>query len=252
MPAESADTAPALESLLVAWRREVDAAPIGDLVDTDAAVAAIARAAGRAASPAAGTWSRWPRRRGVDDRFTGVGLAARDAMPGDMLWGVAQVLYSDHSQEAAAAQKAQSQLDEAESLWNSGNYSDAKVSLQLAHETMQNAGAHLKELEARHQVLENRFQQPHLPGGSTSESSSSSHPTSTTTVEPPPPSNPQLPPPDWPTPTSPSTPSSSQEPTEPTTEPSETSGSSDLPSSGNPEDSTSAPHNGGGLFPSPN
>ncbi|GAA3363174.1 anti-sigma-D factor RsdA [Saccharopolyspora gregorii] len=253
VPAESADTAPALESLLVAWRREVDAAPIGDLVDTDAAVAAIA---------AGSRPRRKSRRRHLVPvasaaavlmiGFTGVGLAARDAMPGDMLWGVAQVLYSDHSQEAAAAQKAQSQLDEAESLWNSGNYSDAKVSLQLAHETMQNAGAHLKELEARHQVLENRFQQPHLPGGSTSESSSSSHPTSTTTVEPPPPSNPQLPPPDWPTPTSPSTPSSSQEPTEPTTEPSETSGSSDLPSSGNPEDSTSAPHNGGGLFPSPN
>ena len=166
---------------------------------------------------------------------------------------MAQVLYSDdHTEEAAAAQRAQSQLDEAERLLNSGYYSDAKVSLQLAHQTMQNAGSRLKDLELRHQLLEYRVQHPQVPDDSTSESSSSSRPTSTSTVEPPPPSNPQLPPPDWPTPTSPTTPSSSQEPTESTTQPSETSDSTDMPSSGNPDGSTSTPNHGGGLFPTPN
>lgn len=253
VPAESADTGPALESLLVAWRREVDAAPIGDLVDTDAAVAAIA---------AGSRPRRKSRRRHLVPvasaaavlmiGFTGVGLAARDAMPGDMLWGVAQVLYTDHTQETIAAAQAQNQLDQAEQQWNSGQRSDARASLELARQTMQDAGDRLQELEAQHEALRQQFEGANPSDPSTSESTSSTHHVPTTTVEPPPPSQPQLPPTDQPTPTSPSTPSSSQEPTEPTTQPSETSGSTDVPSSGSGDGSTSDPHNGGGLFPRPN
>lgn len=253
VPADSAETGPALESLLVAWRREVDAAPIGDLVETDAAVAAIA---------AGSRPRRKSRRRHLVPvasaaavlmiGFTGVGLAARDAMPGDMLWGVAQVLYTNHADETMAATQAQNQLDQAEKQWNSGQHSDAMASLRLARETMKGAGDRLKELEAQHDALRDQFNGANPSDPSTSESTSSSHHMPTTTVEPPPPSNPQLPPTDLPTPTSPSTPSSSQEPTEPTTQPSETSGSTDVPSSGTTDGSTSDPHNGGGLFPRPN
>ncbi|MGW0892109.1 anti-sigma-D factor RsdA [Saccharopolyspora sp. NPDC002578] len=253
VPAESADTGPGLESLLVAWRREVDAAPIGDLVDTDAAVAAIA---------AGSRPRRKSRRRHLVPvasaaavlmiGFTGVGLAARDAMPGDMLWGVAQVLYTDHAQESKAAAQAQDQLDQAEEQWNSGQRSDARASLALARRTMQDAGDRLKELEAQHEALRQQFEGSHPSDPSTSESTSSSDHVPTTTVEPPPPSHPQVPPTDLPTPTSPSTPSSSQEPTEPTTQPSETSGSTDVPSSGSTDGSTSDPNHGGGLFPRPN
>ncbi|WP_243791677.1 anti-sigma-D factor RsdA [Saccharopolyspora gloriosae] len=253
VPADSADTGPALESLLVAWRREVDAAPIGDLVDTDAAIAAIA---------AGSRPRRKSRRRHLVPvasaaavlmiGFTGVGLAARDAMPGDMLWGVAQVLYNDHTRETMAATAAQSQLDQAEKQWKSGQRSDARASLDLARETMKDAGDRLAELQAQHKALREQFEGANPSDPSTSESTSSSHHVPTTTVEPPPPSNPQLPPTDLPTPTSPSTPSSSQEPTEPTTQPSETSGSTDVPSSGTTDGSTSDPHNGGGLFPRPN
>ncbi|MFR9731457.1 anti-sigma-D factor RsdA [Saccharopolyspora sp. MS10] len=252
VPAESADAAPALESLLVAWRREVDAAPIGDLVDTDAAAAAIA---------AGSRPRRKSRRRHLVPvasaaavlmiGFTGVGLAARDAMPGDMLWGVAQVLYTDHAREATAAQAAQDQLDQAEHQWDAGRYDDALASLERARLTMQGAGDRFKDLQAQHDELRERFQNPYPPETSTSHSTSSSQDAPTTTVEPPPPSNQPLPPTDLPTPTSPSTPSSSQQPTEPTTQPSETSGSTDVPSSGSSDDPTDPP-NGGGWFPGPN
>ena len=98
-----------LARVLVAWRREVDLEPIGELLDTDTALAAIAAA-------------RRPRRRRhpvlgpvaaavavLVIAFSGVGLAAASAQPGDRLWPLTQVLYADHvrSLEAAIAVRAE-------------------------------------------------------------------------------------------------------------------------------------------------
>ena len=191
VPAESENAGPALESLLVAWRREVDAAPIGDLVDLDEATAAVA---------AGSRPRRRSRRRHLVPvasaaavlmiGFTGVGLAARDAMPGDMLWGVAQVLYTDHVQAIQAANAAQGDLDLAEGALDEGRRSDAQEALERAAEQMRAVDAEhgLDRLQAAHQSLEARYRNWHDPSDSpTSETYTSTHESTTVTTTPPPP-----------------------------------------------------------------
>ncbi|MEB3368839.1 anti-sigma-D factor RsdA [Saccharopolyspora mangrovi] len=219
----SADGGPSLEELLVAWRQDVDSAPIGDLVDTDTAAAAIAEA-GRPRS--------FLRRRHLVPvataaavlmiTFTGVGVAARDAQPGDMLWGVAQVLYTDHTRAVQAAASARTDLDTAESAVDRGNRIAAEEALRSAKEHMAKVDAEngLSELRAAHESLTKRID--HGSG----ESSQSSTPTTTLppTTQPSPsqplPPNPGVPPTGSTTP-----PSSTTGPTSPTTSPSETSSS---------------------------
>ena len=68
--------------------------------------------------------------------FTGVGVAARDALPGDMLWGVAQVLYTDHAQAVQAATSARENLRTAEDLLEQGDREAAEAALRSAKEQM--------------------------------------------------------------------------------------------------------------------
>ena len=236
-----------LDALLVAWRQDVDSSPIGDLVDIDTAVATIAEA-------------RKPRRR-LKRRhlvpvasaaavlmitFTGVGLAARDAMPGDALWGVAQVLYTDHARMAQAASTAKDDLHRAEGALDQGDRSSAEQALDRAHEMMQGIDSEhgLAGLQAAHASLTLRMGEdghwyPQPPSSSSVLASSSELP-------PPPPSHEQPPPPQPPTDTTSTTPSTSQPPTETSSSPTETSGSSDHPSSG----TGTGPSWGSNLFPS--
>ncbi|TWF93017.1 anti-sigma-D factor RsdA [Saccharopolyspora dendranthemae] len=222
VPATGGD-GPSLEQLLVAWRQDVDSAPIGDLVDTDTAVAAIAEA-GRPRS--------FLRRRHLVPvataaavlmiTFTGVGVAARDAQPGDMLWGVAQVFFNDHTTAVQAAASARLDLATAESAVNDGHYADAEEKMRSAKESMEHVDAEhgLSELTAAHESLTKRI------GEGDGESSQSSTPTTTLppTTQPSPsqplPPDPGIPPTDSTTP-----PSSTTGPTSPTTSPSETSSS---------------------------
>ncbi|QUH05083.1 hypothetical protein HUO13_33765 [Saccharopolyspora erythraea] len=245
VPAAGGD--PTLDALLVAWRQDIDAAPIGELVDVDTAVATIAEA-------------RRPRRR-LKRRhlvpvasaaavlmitFTGVGLAARDAMPGDALWGVAQVLYTDHARMAQAASSAKDDLHRAEGALDLGDRNSAEAALDRAHDMMQDVDAEhgLDDLQAAHASLTARMGEdgtgsPDSPSSSTELSSSSSVPQ-------PPPSGSVPPPPTPPTSTPSTTPSTSTQPTETSSRPSETSGSgsTDHPSS------NTGPSWGSGLFPS--
>ncbi|WP_460961226.1 anti-sigma-D factor RsdA [Parasphingorhabdus pacifica] len=229
----SGDEGSDLESMLVAWRQDVDAAPIADLVDIDMAAAAI-------------TEGSRPRRR-LKRRhlvpvasaaavlmiaFTGFGLAARDAQPGDALWGVAQVLYIDHARAAQARESAEGDLQFAAGAWEQGNRSAAEAALKRAREQMQDVDAEhgLDELEAAHASLTAKFDKHEdTTESSTTEESASSEDSVTST--PPPPPQPPLPP-EPPDTTSTQPPSSSTEPSESTTSPSETSGSSENPSSG--------------------
>lgn len=224
---------PDLESLLVAWRQDVDSAPIEELVDAETAAAAIAqgtrphrRLKRRHLVPVASAAAV------LMIAFTGVGLAARDAQPGDALWGVAQVLYTDHARAAQARSTAEGDLEFAEGAWEQGNRSAAEAALKRAREQMAAVDAEhgLDELEAAHASLTAKFgQHEDSHESSTSEQTSSSELVTSTTVpqQPPPPHFP--PPPDT---TSSQPPSSTTEPSESTTSPSETSGTSDSPSSG--------------------
>lgn len=251
VPAESESSGPALESLLVAWRREVDAAPIGDLVELEEATAAVAagrrprhRSRRRHLVPVASAAAV------LMIGFTGVGLAARDAMPGDMLWGVAQVLYTDHSSESTAAAAVRGELDAAEGALDEGRRSDAREALQRAEGKLHEVDAEHghDELQSTYESLETRYRSlPDPSESSTSESYTSTHESTSVTTTPLPPPPPQQPP--LPTPSAPpttSTPSSSLAPTtSPTAPPSETTGSTDRPSGGTTGTSTEP---GGGLF----
>ena len=126
-----------LNALLLAWRREVDSPPMGELVDTDTAVATIAAAR--------------PQPRGTRQRFliplasaaavlaiafTGMSLVARDAEPGDALWGLTRVLYSEHARSVEAAVAVRTDLDTARAALRDGRYSEARDALVKAAEVL--------------------------------------------------------------------------------------------------------------------
>lgn len=242
---QAGNDGPDLESLLVAWRQDVDAAPIGDLVDVDTAAAAIVegtrprrRLKRRHLVPVASAAAV------LMIAFTGVGLAARDAQPGDALWGVAQVLYTDHARAAQARSSVQGDLTFAEGAFEQGNRSAAEAALRRAREQMGEVDSEhgLNELEAAHASLTAKYGKDEGTSGNTSSqrATSSQEPTTSQPLPPQPPP-PEVPPP-GPT-TSAPPPSSSTEPTEPpTSSPSETSGTSDNPSSGSSWRSTDSPN----------
>lgn len=172
----------ALASVLLQWRREVDSEPVAELVDTDTAMELVAGAR----RPA-------PRRNPVlmpfaaaaallVIAFSGVGLAAKSAEPGDRLWGVTQVLYSDHARSVEAADTVQRELREAETALDQGRAADAQTALDRAE---QDLGVVSEEdgqdqLAQRHDVLESQLaEQPaeqDEPSGPPAGSSSSQPP----------------------------------------------------------------------------
>ncbi|MFI9007282.1 anti-sigma-D factor RsdA [Actinosynnema sp. NPDC053489] len=125
-----------LNALLLAWRREVDSPPVGELVDTDTAVATIAAA--RTPPPA--------RRRFLIPlasaaavlaiAFTGMSLVARDAEPGDALWGLTRVLYSEHARSVEAAVAVRTDLDTARAALRDGRYGEARDALLKAGDAL--------------------------------------------------------------------------------------------------------------------
>jgi hypothetical protein len=121
-----------LNALLLAWRREVDSRPVGELVDTDTAVATIAAARPQPRSrhryliPLASAAAV------LAIAFTGMSLVARDAQPGDTLWGLTRVLYSDHARSVEAAVAVRSDLESAGAALREGRYREAKDALDKA------------------------------------------------------------------------------------------------------------------------
>jgi hypothetical protein len=145
-----------LTRVLAAWRREVRATPFAELVDTNTAVAVI-RAAGRPA----------PRRNPVFGSiaaavaalvigFSAVGLVAKSAQPGDRLWGVTQVLYSDYARSVETAAAVRTELNEAKTALKEGNPERARASLQRVQKQLPVIGEAegRTDLTARHRQLE--------------------------------------------------------------------------------------------------
>lgn len=144
-----------LNALLLAWRREVDSRPIGELVDTDTAVATIAAAASPQARrhrfliPLASAAAV------LAIAFTGVSLVARDAQPGDTLWGLTRVLYSEHARSVEAAVAVRTDLDMAHAALRDGRYGEARDALLKASESLPSVSADdgKDDLRQKHEQL---------------------------------------------------------------------------------------------------
>ncbi|SDD98237.1 anti-sigma-D factor RsdA [Actinokineospora iranica] len=144
-----------LAALLCSWRDEVDAAPIGELVDTKLAVATVYAAKARkrrrprllvpfAAAAAV-----------LAIAFTGAGLAAQDARPGDPLWGLTKVLYADHARSVEAAVSVRQDLDIAQTALAQGKVAEAKSKLEEAQLGLPSIASEdgAADLAAEHQDL---------------------------------------------------------------------------------------------------
>jgi hypothetical protein len=146
-----------LTQVLAAWRREVLAEPVKQLVDTDTAVAVI-----RAARRPARRWYHSALRPLAAAAavlvigFSGVGLAAKSAQPGDRLWGVTQVLYSDYARSVETAAAVRTELNEARAALQQGKPEQAKAKLERVQQQLpaisEDQGR--TALTARHRELE--------------------------------------------------------------------------------------------------
>lgn len=144
-----------LTQLLMTWRREVDAVPIGDLVDAKLATVTVHAARMRR--------KRRPRllvpiaaaAAVLAIAFAGFGLAARDAQPGDTLWALTKVLYADHARSVEAAQAVKDDLREAKAALTEGNIDVAKSKLEDAHAALPTVlpDDGRNELKAEHESL---------------------------------------------------------------------------------------------------
>lgn len=125
-----------LTELLMSWRRDVDAEPITELVDTKLATVTVHAAKmqrkrrPRLLVPIAAAAAV------LAIAFAGVGLAARDAQPGDTLWALTKVLYAEHARSVEAAQAVRNDLREAKDALTAGNIEVAKSKLEDAHATL--------------------------------------------------------------------------------------------------------------------
>jgi hypothetical protein len=144
-----------LTALLMSWRRDVDAEPIDDLVDSKLATVTVHAAKmnrkrrPRLLVPLAAAAAV------LAIAFAGVGLAARDAQPGDTLWALTKVLYADHARSVEAAEAVKADLREARAALTEGDIDEAKSKLEDAHATLPtvlpNDGK--TDLEAQHRSL---------------------------------------------------------------------------------------------------
>jgi hypothetical protein len=98
-------------AMLAAWKADVDADPIPELVDLDTAVAAVESGTPRRASnrrrhliPLAGAAAL------LVFSIGGVSIGAHSAEPGDTLFGVTQVLYKDAANSRVAAAEVKQRI----------------------------------------------------------------------------------------------------------------------------------------------
>lgn len=221
-----------LQALLLSWREEADADPLPELVDVEGAVAAIELAKRRSQKR---RWHLTPVSAAAAVlvvAFVGMGLAAKDAQPGDTLWGVTQVLYSDHAKSVTAAVEARKALTSAQVAIEDGNLNAAKAALQRAQSTLKSVAPEdgHDQLVAIHTTLSKQLSGGGTPTTGPSTSSTSSASSSPSTSAPPSSSSPSPSSSVSPTPspsgsTSPSRPSPSASSSTPPPKPSEPSSS---------------------------
>lgn len=178
-----------LNALLLAWRRDIDSEPLAELVDTDTAVttvktAALARRYGQRAHKRRILVPVAVAAAVLAIAFSGTGIAARDAQPGDTLWGLTKVLYADHARSVEAASAARTDLEQASIALSQGRVAEAQQALAEAAAKLSQVSSedNLAQLMQEHQQLTARLQYPTTTPSpeATSPESSTTLPTTTT------------------------------------------------------------------------
>jgi hypothetical protein len=118
-------------AILAAWKAEVDAEPIPELVDLDTAVATIvaARPPSRRArhlAPVAAAAAF------IVLAVGGVSVGSYNSEPGDALWGVSKVLYSERAGSVEAAARVESRIATAKQALAQGDPAVAAQALAQA------------------------------------------------------------------------------------------------------------------------
>lgn len=120
-------------AILAAWKAEVDAEPIPELVDIDTAMAAI-----ESARPSRGRRARWhlapvaAAAAFVVLAVGGVSIGSADSEPGDALWGVSKVLYSERAESVEAAARVETRISTAKKALAEGKTEVAAQELEAA------------------------------------------------------------------------------------------------------------------------
>lgn len=163
-----------LTRVLTAWRHEVHAEPVRELVDTSTALALIRAAARRPVrrqSPVFGSIAGAAAVLVI--AFSSVGMVAKSAEPGDGLWSVTQVLYRDYARSVETAAAVRTELNEATTALKTGNPERARAALQHVQQQLPVIGEAegRTDLTARHRQLEQKLNGPpdtgkgNFPGG---------------------------------------------------------------------------------------
>jgi len=188
-----------LAQVLVAWRRDVDAEPVEQLVDVDTALAMVARAR----RPV-------PRRRSLlvpfagaaaalVIAFSGLGLGAKAAKPEDPLWAVTNVLYPEYARSV----EAREQLEEASAALKQGRSDEAEAALRKMDQQLAEMDPDQEdraELEASRDQLRQRLDdrsdpasptnpEPAAPAPAAADTAPPPQPAPSPTTEPPPPAD---------------------------------------------------------------
>lgn len=129
-----------MASLLLSWRDDVNSESSGPVIDLATAVAAV-RSAPRPPVKRQLFGSLAAAAAVLIIAFTGVGFAARDAVPGTPLFGVTKVLYSDKAKSVEAAVAVRTQLDAASEALASGRVDEAQAAIVQAQERLPGVAA---------------------------------------------------------------------------------------------------------------
>ena len=127
-----------LVAMLAAWRAEIEAEPIPELIDLDTAVAAVV--AGMKADELGTRRKRAGRLRHLAPlaaaaaiivaAVSGVGLGSKDAMPGDTLWAVQKVVNPERAESVETKLVVESRLDKVRTALSTGDTDTAARELQ--------------------------------------------------------------------------------------------------------------------------
>ena len=125
-------------AMLAAWRAEIEADPIPELIDLDTAVAAVV--AGVKADAAGTRQKRANRLRHLAPlaaaaaiivaAVSGVGLGSQNAMPGDALWPVQKVVNPDRAESVETKLVVESRFEEVRTALETGDTETAARLLQ--------------------------------------------------------------------------------------------------------------------------
>jgi len=155
-----------LNTLLLAWRQDVDSVPVPEMVDTKTAVATVTAAKSarrrrpRLLVPVAAAAAV------LAVGFAVVGMAARDAQPGDALWGLSKVLYSEHARSVEAAQSVRTDLNDAQTALQQGKVDEARDALQAAGSALSSVSREdgKDDLQKKHESLLEQLTSTTMPG----------------------------------------------------------------------------------------